>query len=57
MNGNYKNGLFFFRSEAVITDRFKNLIFLIYGLSFGTFGFHTNEGFEDELILFIQKTN
>ncbi|WP_354666271.1 hypothetical protein [Escherichia coli] len=38
-------------------DRFKNLILLIDGLSFGTFGFHPHEGFEDELILYIQKTN
>ena len=30
---------------------------LIDGLSFGTFGFHPHEGFEDELILYIQKTN
>ena len=48
---------FFLRSEAVIPDRFKNLILLIDGLSFGTFGFHPHEGFEDELILYIQKTN
>ncbi|MCB5647903.1 hypothetical protein LIP46_11230, partial [Bifidobacterium breve] len=47
----------FLRSEAVIPDRFKNLILLIDGLSFGTFGFHPHEGFEDELILYIQKTN
>ena len=32
--------VYFFRSEAVIPDRFKNLILLIDGLSFGTFGFH-----------------
>ena len=39
----------------MIPDRFKNLILLIDGLSFGTFGFHPHEGFEDELILYIQK--
>ncbi len=47
--------VYFLRSEAVIPDRFKNLILLIDGLSFGTFGFHPHEGFEDELILYIQK--
>ena len=57
LNGNKTIGLFFLRSEAVIPDRFKNLILLIDGLSFGTFGFHPHEGFEDELILYIQKTN
>ncbi|MEX9442446.1 hypothetical protein [Klebsiella pneumoniae] len=51
LNGNKTIGLFFLRSEAVIPDRFKNLILLIDGLRFGTFGF------EDELILYIQKTN
>ncbi|MDR9998040.1 hypothetical protein O4U30_24740 (plasmid) [Enterobacter hormaechei subsp. xiangfangensis] len=50
LNGNKTIGLFFLRSEAVIPDRFKNLILLIDGLSFGTFGFHPHEGFEDELI-------
>ena len=57
LNVNKTIGLFFLRSEAVIPDRFKNLILLIDGLSFGTFGFHPHEGFEDELILYIQKTN
>ncbi|MBA1712712.1 hypothetical protein G9H46_25970, partial [Escherichia coli] len=57
LNGNKTIGLFFLRSEAVIPDRFKNLILLIDGLSFGTFVFHPHEGFEDELILYIQKTN
>ena len=52
LNGNKTIGLFFLRSEAVIPDRFKNLILLIDGLSFGTFGFHPHEGFEDELILY-----
>ena len=55
LNGNKTIGLFFLRSEVVIPDRFKNLILLIDGLSFGTFGFHPHEGFEDELILYIQK--
>ena len=34
LNGNKTIGLFFLRSEAVIPDRFKNLILLIDGLSF-----------------------
>ncbi|WP_159310025.1 hypothetical protein, partial [Klebsiella pneumoniae] len=57
LNGNKTIGLFFLRSEAVIPDRFKNLILLIDGLSFGTFGFYPHEGFEDELILYIHETN
>ena len=57
LNGNKTIGLFFLRSEAVIPDRLKNLILLIDGLSFGTCGFHPHEGCEDELILYIQKTN
>ncbi len=32
LNGNKTIGLFFLRSEAVIPDRFKNLILLIDGL-------------------------
>ena len=56
LNGNKTIGLFFLRSEVVIPDRFKNLILLIDGLSFGTFGFHPHEGFEDELI-FIYSEN
>ena len=47
LNGNKTIGLFFLRSEAVIPDRFKNLILLIDGLSIGTFGVHPHEGFED----------
>lgn len=46
-NGNKSIGLFFFKSEALIPDRFKNLVFLIDGLAFGTFGFHPHKGFED----------
>ena len=39
----------------MIPDRFKNLILLIDGLSFGTFGFHPHEGFEDELLYIFRK--
>jgi len=57
LNGNKTIGLFFLKSEAAIPDRFKNLTLLIDGLSFGTFGFHPHDGFEDDLISYIQKTN
>ena len=49
--------VFFFLSEAVIPDRFKNLILLIDGLSFGTFGFHPHEGFFEDELIFIYSEN
>lgn len=57
LNGNKSIGLFFLKSEALIPDRFKNLVLLIDGLTFGTFGFHPHKGFEDDLSSYIQKTN